>query len=362
MSRRILITRAGSGPCNNLMCSLMHDDPATVLIGCNIDRFVLKQSPAQRNFLIASPDSPGGASEAFDRDLRLVISRTCTDLIIPGNDDDALLLAQLHERNPLPCRTFLPTAKTIALCHDKYALYELFRRHQIPVATTYPITDRASLDKAWRALNPRDLAWCRIRYGCASLGATKVRDVDQAWHWITYWNTMRGVPVEHFTLCEFLPGRDFNVQGIWFEGRLVLIKMCERLSYLHATQNPSGMGSTAALAKTVWEPAAIAACEAAMQAVDPCAHGIFFLDMKGNEAGIPCVTEINASRFVMITNFHDLIGRYNMAGTYARLGCGDSVDIDDPYDDPGEYYLVRELDTLPAIFKAEDLFQHIEKV
>ena len=85
-----------------------------------------------------------------------------------------------------------------------------------------------------------------------------VRDADQAWHWITYWNTMRGVPVEDFTLCEFLPGRDFSVQAIWHHGRLVLMKMCERLSYLNATQSPSGMASTPALAKTVWEPAKIA--------------------------------------------------------------------------------------------------------
>ena len=56
MSRRILITRAGSGPCNNLMRSLRHDDASTVLIGCNSDQFVLKRSPAQRNFLVASPD------------------------------------------------------------------------------------------------------------------------------------------------------------------------------------------------------------------------------------------------------------------------------------------------------------------
>ena len=51
----------------------------------------------------------------------------------------------------------------------------------------------------------------------------------------------------------------------------------------------------------------------------------------------------------MITNFYDLIGRHNMAGTYARLGCGEAVPIEDPYDAPGEYYLVRELDTLPGL-------------
>ena len=80
-----------------------------------------------------------------------------------------------------------------------------------------------------------------------------VRDTEQAWNWISYWHTMRDVPVEDFTLSEFLPGRDYNVQGLWFEGRLVLIKMCERLSYLNADQHPSGMASTPALAKTVWD-------------------------------------------------------------------------------------------------------------
>ena len=105
------------------------------------------------------------------------------------------MVARIHEREPLPCRTFLPAAKTIALCHDKYALYLLLRDHNIPVAITYPVSDRASLIEAWRALAPRELAWCRIRRGCGSRGATMVRDADQAWHWISYWNTMRGVPV-----------------------------------------------------------------------------------------------------------------------------------------------------------------------
>jgi carbamoyl-phosphate synthase large subunit len=101
---------------------------------------------------------------------------------------------------------------------------------------------------------------------------------------------------------------------------------------------------------------------AAMTAVDPRAHGVFFFDLKENEAGVPCVTEINACRFAMITDFHDLIGRHNMAATYARLGCGEAVHIEDPYDAPGEYYLVRELDTLPGIFTADELFEHIERV
>ena len=66
MSRRILITSAGSGPCNNLMRSLLHGDASTFLIGCNSDRFTLKQSRGQRNFLLPPSDS------AFDQALRSV--------------------------------------------------------------------------------------------------------------------------------------------------------------------------------------------------------------------------------------------------------------------------------------------------
>jgi hypothetical protein len=361
MNKRILITSAGTGQSNNLMRSFLLSDASIALIGCHSDRFVLKKSPAQRNFLIptfAFEDTPG----AFDHALRAIITTAGVDLLIPGNDHEALVLAQIHERERLPCHTFLPAAKTIALCHDKYALNKLLCDQQIPVPRTYPVSDRASLLDAWRALSPRELAWCRIRRGVGSRGATKVLDADQAWNWISYWHTMRDVPIEDFTLSEFLPGRDFNVQGLWSHGNLVLIKMFERISYLNADQNPSGMSSTPALAKTVMIPAAIAACESAIRALEPRAYGVFNFDLKENEAGIPCITEINASRFAMSTNLYDLTGRYNMALTYARLACGDKVEIDDPYDDPGEHYIVRELDTLPNIFKPDELFQAIEKV
>lgn len=361
MPRRILVTSAGTGPCNNLMRSLLRADPAIFLVGCHSDRFVLKQSPAQRKFLLQPSDSQEGNFDSFDQALRAVVASTQIDLVIPGNDRDARVLAEMNERTALSCSTFLPATKTIALCQDKYVLNLRLRDQGIPVARTHPVTDYVSLVEAWRALAPRELAWCRIRRGAASRGATMVRDTEQAWNWISYWHTMRDVPVEDFTLSEFLPGRDYNVQGLWFEGRLVLIKMCERLSYLNADQHPSGMASTPALAKTVWIPAAIETCVTAIRAIDHGAHGVFNFDLKENEAGVPCITEINAGRFAMITNLYDLAGRHNMAGTYARLACGEAVTVDDPYDNPGEYYLVRELDTVPSIFEADELFEGISR-
>lgn len=357
MSRRILVTGAGSGPSNNLMRSLLHGDASSVLVGCHSDRFILKKSPAQRNFLAPSLDTDEG-----DGALRSIVEEARAELVVPGNDRDARAVAAIRERRALAARCFLPALKTIDACQDKCALSHFLRERGIPAPRTYALTDRDSVTRAWRALDPSGLAWCRIRRGFASRGATKVRDVEQAWSWISYWHTMRDVPVEDFTLCEFLPGRDYNVQGLWSQGRLALIKMCERLSYLNAEHHPSGMASTPALAKTVWEPAAVEACEAALRAIDPGATGVFSFDLKENEAGQPCITEINAGRFCMITNIHDLTGRHNMAQTYVRLAFGESTGIDDARERVGEHYLVRDLDTLPTILPADELFEGIEKV
>jgi ATP-grasp domain len=357
MSRRLLVTGAGTGPSNNLMRSLMHGDPSSVLVGCHSDRFMLKKSPAQRNFLVPPLDADEG-----ERALRSVVERAGVELVVPGSDADARALAAIRERQALACRSFLPALKTIDACQDKYELSRFLRERGIPAPRTYALTNRDSVAQAWRALEPRDLAWCRIRRGFASRGATKVRDAEQAWSWISYWHTMREVPVEDFTLSEFLPGRDYNVLGLWSGGRLALIKMCERLSYLNAEHHPSGMASTPALAKTVWEPAAIEACEAAIGALDAGASGVFSFDLKENEAGVPCITEINAGRFCMITNIHDLTGCHNTAQSYVRLAFGEATGIEDPYDRAGEHYLVRDLDTLPAVLSADELFEGIETV
>ena len=65
------------------------------------------------------------------------------------------------------------------------------------------------------------------------------------------------------------------------------------------------------------------------------------------------ITEINAGRFSLSTNVYDLVGRHNMAVTYVRLALGDQVAIREQYDVAEDYYMVRDLDTLPGIFHAE---------
>lgn len=346
MSARLLILEAGSAASNNLIHSLKSGDPSLVIVGCNDDRFVLKKSAADYNYVL--PVSAANVPAA----LRQIIKNERIDLVIPTSDAAVLEISRLRAK--LECRTFLPRQSVIERCQDKYALTALLRRRGVPAPLTYPVTHVERLDTLFRRFPRRAQLWCRIRAGSGSYGAIPVKSSEQARSWIAYWEQMRAVPPGSFTLSEYLPGRDFCVQCLWDKGTLVLAKMAERIVYLDSG-SPSGVSSMPALAKTVYVPRAIAACKKAVRALDPRASGIFFIDLKENRAGEPCITEINAGRFATMTNIHDLAGSHNMAVTFVRLALGERIRIRKARDVAKDYYLVRSVDTLPAVMHGDEL-------
>lgn len=352
---RILITGAGSGESNNLIRSLRAGDPSLFIVGCHADRFILKKSSADKNFLVPPLSSP-----RFPDTLRSIIDEEELDLLVPNADQDVQVISTL--RDILPCHLLLPSKRAIELCQDKYELTIFLRAQGVPAPLTHPVTSYDSIDALFRQLSPRSHLWCRIRTGTGSTGAVPVRSPDQARSWIRYWEEMRGVPLTAFTLSEYLPGRDFACQSLWKDGKLVLIKTCERLSYYGGWNRASGVSSTPQLAKTIRDSRVVQISTDAIQGIDPEASGVFSIDLKEDRSGIPCVTEINVGRFFMITNIFDLTGKHNMAVTYVRLALGEPVDIGEAYDVAEDFYLVRDLDTLPGIFHADEFFEGIDEV
>jgi carbamoyl-phosphate synthase large subunit len=198
-----------------------------------------------------------------------------------------------------------------------------------------------------------------VRAGTGSFGAIPVKNPTQVRSWIRYWEEMRRVRPGSFTLSEYLPGRDFCIQSLWKDGRLILTKMAERITYIDSG-SPSGVSSTPALAKTAYEPSVIDACTRAVRALDRRASGVYMLDIKENAACEPCITEINAGRFATITNIHDLAGEHNMAVTYVRLALDEPVVLREAIDFAEDYFLVRSVDTLPAVMHGAELFRGIQ--
>ena len=349
--RTLLVTSAGTGASNNLIRSLKAGDPSAHVVGCHSDRFILKKSLADRNYLIPRSMYP----EIAD-----VVAAERVDLVIPSSDADVRTISDLRAK--LPCRTFLPQTHVIEMCQDKYDLTLFLRARELGAPLTYPVTDLNSIDDLFQKLAPPDRVWCRIRTGAGSMGAIPVERPEQARSWIAYWQETRGVPATSFTLSEYLPGRDFSLQSLWRDGTCVLGKMSERLAYFVMGNSPSGVSSTPALAKTVFEPRVVKLCHDAIRALDDRASGIFCFDLKENGGGAACITEINAGRFAMITNIYDLTGRHNMASTYVRLALDVPVDIPNPHDFEEDCYLVRDLDTTPSIFRADELLEGIDEI
>ncbi|HSF06645.1 MAG TPA: hypothetical protein VLG10_12715 [Methylomirabilota bacterium] len=352
MQARVVVHHAGTGAANNLIRSLRAARRPVYVVGCHHDPFILRKSAADRNYLLPRPEH-----DHFLDALAGVIRTEEVDLFIPNNDDDVRLASRLREA--LPCRLFLPGYDVVELCQDKYRLNTFLADHDVPVPLTYPVTDRDPVEEVFRRLAPRSPLWCRVRRGSGSVGATPVRTVAQARAWISYWEDMRGVRPGSFILSEYLPGRDFACQMLWKSGTPVLTKTCERLSYFGGAGRPSGVSSVAALAKTVYEPSVREICAAAIQALGPDISGAFSLDLKEDAAGVPRITEINVGRFITLMNLFDLTGKRNMTATYVALALGEPVDLGDDYDVDEDHYFMRDVDTVPAIFHADDLFAGI---
>ena len=352
MTTRVLVTGAGTGPSENLLRSLRAGDASLVLVGCHHDRFALKSSAADAKYLV-----PPATHRDYPRALGRIIGREKVDLLIPTSDADVRRVARVRRR--LRCRVFLPRTSVIELCQDKYALTARLRARGVPAPRTYRVTSPRAIGALFGRLGPARPVWCRIRFGQGALGALAVTTTAQARNWIDYWERVHGVRATSFTLSEYLPGRDFSCQSLWHDGALVLTKTFERIAPFGG--QPGG-ASVAALAKVVSDPRVADVCAAAVRAVDRRASGVFCFDVREDAHGVPCVTEINAGRFSLSTNLYDLVGKHNMALMYVRLALDEPVDIEDEYDAPEGYYMVRELDTLAGIFHADEFFEGIEDV
>jgi hypothetical protein len=211
---RVLITGAGTGASGNLIRALQNLSPKPHVVGLNDDRFALRLSLAERNYL-----SPEPASNDFVGAMLEIIKRERINVVIPT--DDNVVKALSDARNRFPIDLFLPRQKTIDLCQDKYALNMFLRRRGISAPQTYPVRSLRDLDAIFARFSRGGVLWCRSRHGSRSLAATPVASVEQARAWITQWRDLQGIKVSNFTLGEYLPGRHFIVHSVWRDGSLL---------------------------------------------------------------------------------------------------------------------------------------------
>lgn len=322
--------------------------PAPFIAGVHHDRFTLKQSAADVNYLCAPYTAPEFAAGAAE-----IVRRQRINIVMPTDDQAVKAFSDHRRRFPVPL--FLPRQKTIDLCQDKYALTVFLRRRKIPAPLTYQVAALTRVETIFARFPRGSLLWCRARRGTRSLAGTAVASPDQARSWISQWRDLRRMKVSDFTLSEYLPGRHVIVQSVWQNGRLVVIQSIEVLSYFAAANNPSGVFSLSSLAKTVRAPESADVSIRAVRALEPRASGTYFIELREAADAIPCITEINAGRFPSGVTALLARGKRNMVEVFTSCAVGERVEVDDAENFAGELYLVRDIDALPGVFSASEI-------
>jgi hypothetical protein len=345
---RAVITGAGTGSSGNLIRALRKLSPAPYIVGVNDDRFVLKLSLADRNYLCPKSDSAAFVDAMLD-----VIGRERANVVMPT--DDTAVKALSRGRKRFSINLLLPRRSTVDLCQDKYALNVFLRRLSIPAPVTYEVKALRDLDKIFARFSGSGLLWCRLRHGSRSVAASPVATIEQARSWITQWRDLRKVSVSDFTVAEYLPGRHYVVHSVWCSGNLLCVKSVEVLAYFAAGNNPSGVFSLSCLAKTVLAPTAVKVALSAVRALERRPSGAFFIELKETSDGVPSITEINAGRFPSGVTALMAEGADNMVNVFAAAATGEPIRFPESHETTSELYLIRDIDAVPAVVSAEDL-------
>jgi len=253
-------------------------------------------------------------------DVAAVCSMISSSRALVVAQPDPLVALLSAARAELP--TYLPGPRTIELAQDK--------------ASTAMIWEEAGLSlPGWRVVPTREDAvevrraalqavgfpqWLRARTGAGARLASLARHRGEADLWCRYAGMRFG---EEYMLCEhYLPGRDYGVTLVYWHGTLVGAMTRERLEYLYPQHAVSGRTGTPVaarlLASTEIEDHARRAAEALALAAQEPLHGVYCVDLRCDEHGVPRPTECNAGRF--FTTSHAGLGvGLNLVALYVGL-------------------------------------------
>jgi hypothetical protein len=278
--------------------------------------------------------------------LNQIIEAERIDFVHAQPDPEVAELSRYRDR--VKARTFLPRHETVELCQDKLKSYGRWLAAGVKVPATIPLNDEGGLHEAFARFGTP--FWIRAVSGAAGRGSFIVRDFGAGKSWIDSWHGWGD-----FVASEILPGRLVTWQSLWHEGELVVAQSRERLAWAMGNRSPTGVTGVTGLAKTIARTDLDEIARRAILAIDPKPHGIFGVDLKEDNAGVPCPTEINIGRFFTTIQFFTELG-LNMPDLYVRLGMGEKVAVESKLNPlPTDVYWVRSMDAAPRLLRESDV-------
>ena len=347
----VLVTGAG-GPLGVNFCrSLQAANMGLRIIGTDANPWHLPLSLCDETYQI--PFAKDLA--AYQRALTEIAEIEEVSVLIPTHPVEVRAVAQLRDQDRLAgMRTALPSTAVLDISDDKSRTQEVLSAAGIAVPRTRLIRGEDDLLAAFSELREGDLpVWVRGS-GAPGLGiggaALPCKSQSVAKAWIEHhegWGKMAA--------SEYLPGSNLTWMALFSQGELIAAGARERLEYVLPHVSPSGITGAPAVSRTVCNPQLEQIGEQAVRAIDDSAHGVYFVDFKGDSEDRPLVTEINGGRCGTTSHFYTEAG-CNFPMLLTQLAAEGSLE---PLQNPRRvidagHYWVRTLDCGPALVRAED--------
>jgi carbamoyl-phosphate synthase large subunit len=318
------------------------------LIGTDSNALYLHLAITDNKYLVPRAKDP-----SYIDKLNEIISKEKIEFLHAQPDIEVGVVSENREKLNAP--VFLPSKAAVKACQDKLESARVWKKKGVPVARTIEVHKEEDIDRAFAEFGSP--IWIRARSGAGGKGSTPADNRETAVSWINYW---RGRKVDwEFIAQEHLPGINIAFHSIWKDGELVTSMARERIEYIYSYLAPSGITGTPAIQKTVHNEEVNKIGTDAVLSIDPKFTGIASVDLKGNTAGVPCVTEINPGRMFTTSYFFSYASKIlrkdhfaNIPYLAVKLGYKETIPEIPKYNClPADVYWIRHMDAPAHLVK-----------
>lgn len=348
MVKRILITGAGGPAGVNFTKSLKIAPEKMRLVGTEANQHYGSLALTDKMHFVPEADDPDYIDEIEE-----IIEKEKIEFVHPQPDIEVKAISENREK--LNASTFLPSKTAVRICQDKLESAKKWKRRGIPIAKTFELKSESDVKRAFEELGSP--LWMRAKMGAGGRGSTPANSLETALSWINYWKS-RNMKWQ-FIAQEHLRGRNIGFHSLWKEGKLVTSMARERLQYIYPRLAPSGITGTPSVQRTIHDDKVNEVATEAVRAIDPEFNGIACVDLKENDKGIPCATEINAGRMFTTSFFFSYTSKKlfknchaNFPYFYVKLGYKELIPNIPKYNIlPEELYWIRHIDAPARLVK-----------
>lgn len=342
----ILLTGAGGAASIGYTRSIRDSGKKIRIAGTDASILSIAFSETDSNYIVPKANDP-----SYVDALNEIIEKEEVEFVHAQPDSEVSALS-LH-RNKIHAKTFLPSHEAIVTCQDKFKSYEAWKNAGLVIPESILIKDEQDLEEAFKQI--KTPFWLRATKGAGGKGSFIVKEKEQAKMWISYWSGWG-----NFVASELLPGRLLTWQSIWNEGELIVAQGRERLSWGLSATAVTGVTGMTGVARTVAIKELDEIAEKAIRAVEKTPHGIYGVDLKCNEQGIPCPTEINIGRFFTTIHFFANAG-LNMPSIEVDIVEGECPTFEDKYNPiKKEYFWLRAVDSPPRFLTEQQMVEMVK--